>query len=469
MDIQAAIIQGPSTIKEMPLVVLTLLLSLVSAVAACYISVYTHRSAAGLSPLRLTRIRLLLTSGGLGTLLAMCAMIATLFRAHYGWLLPSALLMLIGCGVVLTAAAASAGMLQPRFGAGPVPGGGSSQYAEGGPDRYPGLLLLVAPDGRIEQVNSIAGQLLGYETQELMGQCVGRLLYADYRATYEAGMEQAGQGVPQQLDVYLYHKEGGVVRLFLTLLPTMRRGRLVGIYMLGKHVVAGNESCWPNGQDEKLAALGNLAAGIAHEIRNPLTVVKGLIQFNRHRVGMQFHYDLLMEEILQIEAIISDFLMLSSETPELRERIDFGQLVKEAVESADDSGTWQLIDQSKDNTAWIHADEIKLVRSLRRLLVELQDIVQAGGRPVLLLGRDNGYVCLTFLCEGSGWEITSSPAFREGELYYDTKTSGTGLAYMVAYHIFTDHGASMQVCSSEAGEVIEIRMQAEWTPKSLAL
>lgn len=470
MVVQSAYMLDLPRLSESPLTALSLLLSLISAAAVSLIGWRAESVAARLSWRRMLRVRLLLASGGTGTLLAVCFTSLEVREGLHSWLLPLGLLLLVLCSAALTAAASYAGLLEPRADEGELLDDEYPPFHSGMPGQYPDLNLLTSPDDRIRAVHSSAQRLLGYSRQDLMDRQMAAFVALDCREAYAFCRKLLKSGIPQQLHIQLLSKNGEEVLFYATLLPRIRRGRFHGVQLLGMSMSAEQQERELQVEADKLAALARMAAGIAHEIRNPLTVVKGLVQLNHHRVGMQFHYDLLIGEIVQIESIVEDFMMLTSSDPGVRERLNFGALVRAAVPESGGGRGWRFLNQCGDAVAWVHADAVRLRRALGRLMQELQEQVGHGAEPLLLLWRQDSDVCLRLSCPDHGWNVTASPAFRAGELYYDTTSSGTGLAYMIAYHILTDHGGTMQLSrSDEDGEAIEVRLRAEWTSKSVAL
>ncbi|GBF73353.1 hypothetical protein PA598K_01640 [Paenibacillus sp. 598K] len=470
MVVQSACMLDLSRLSESPLVALSLFLSLVSAAAVCLIGWRAESVADRLSWRRMLRVRLLLAISGTGTLLSVCFTSLEVRESVHAWLLPLSLLLLVLCSGALTAAASYAGLLEPRADEQELLDDEYPPFHSGMPEQYSDLNLFTSPDDRIRVVHSHAPCLLGYTRQDLLERPMAALVAPNCREAYESCRELLRSGIPQQLHMQLLSKDGETIRFYTTLLPRIRRGRFQGVHSLGMSMSAEQQERELRMEADKLAALARMAAGIAHEIRNPLTVVKGLVQYNRHRVGMQIHYDLLIGEILQIEAIIEDFMMLSSSEPGVRERLNFGELVCAAVPERGGGRGWRFLNRCVDAVAWVYADGVRLQRALGRLMQELQEHVASEVEPLLLLWRQDNDVCLRLSCPGHMWNVAASPAFRAGELYYDTTSSGTGLAYMIAYHILTDHGGSMQLCSSdEDGEAIEIRLRAEWTSRSVAL
>ncbi|PPE73831.1 histidine kinase [Solimonas fluminis] len=225
----------------------------------------------------------------------------------------------------------------------------------------------------------------------------------------------------------------------------------------------------------RLASIGTLASGVAHEIGNPLTGITCVAQNLRDEDdAAERQYGI--EEILKQSRRISDIVqsLLTFARPAVQEsrtlvRLDLAALVVEAIRLVRLSPTARDIafDSRLAPELWIEGDPARLTQVLLNLLGNAADASPPGGRVEIRAARGAGSVTLEVQDWGSG--IPEALRERVFEPFFTTKDPGrgTGLGLPLAYRIVSDHGGSIGVDSREgAGSTFTVRLPA--APDSLA-
>lgn len=193
---------------------------------------------------------------------------------------------------------------------------------------------------------------------------------------------------------------------------------------------------------EKLSIAGQLAAGIAHEIRNPLTSLKGFMQLlSSGRIHNSHYYAVMKSDLVQIETVISELLMLSK--PQVYEytHIDLRQLIMEAVTSLSalaDMNRIQLEYGQIHHPLWVMGVKNQLKQVFINVIKNAIESMQDGGTVrVEVSVSDRGMTIIRIRDEGAG--ISKEQLAKMGQPFYTTKEKGTGLGLMVSYKIIDNH------------------------------
>ncbi|CAM4094398.1 ATP-binding protein [Paenibacillus alkaliterrae] len=193
---------------------------------------------------------------------------------------------------------------------------------------------------------------------------------------------------------------------------------------------------------EKLYIAGQLAAGIAHEVRNPLTSLKGFLQLmSSGRGNSQHFYDIMKSELVRIESIVSELLMLSK--PQV---YDFAP--KDACRIMADTVTLLntqailhnvIIEFHADyRPLWVMGVENQLKQVFINLIKNAIEAMQSGGVVAIYMSQDEaGEVIIRIRDEGTG--LSREQLSTLGQPFYTTKDKGTGLGLMVTYKIVDNH------------------------------
>ncbi|AFH60463.1 ATP-binding protein [Paenibacillus caseinilyticus] len=231
----------------------------------------------------------------------------------------------------------------------------------------------------------------------------------------------------------------------------------LGIWLLMSlfsKAVADKELFIKHAQHEKIETMSHVAASLAHEVRNPLTAVKGFLKLIRenpeNRVKMEQYITISLEEIQRTETILSDYLSISKPHAQRRELIDLcGQMqaIGEVMSPFANMHNVGLEIQKPEEAVRIMAnpDEIKQV-----LLNFIKNAVEAcsevpNGRVILRLTTEDRHAVLTIKDNGVG--MSESQINRLGSIYFSTKTNGTGLGLTYSYQVIHALGGSVMVTS----------------------
>jgi signal transduction histidine kinase len=213
---------------------------------------------------------------------------------------------------------------------------------------------------------------------------------------------------------------------------------------------------------DRLDIIGEIAASIGHEVRNPITTVKGFLQYLMKKNDItkyEYTFSLMIEELNRAATIITEFLSFSkSGTADLRHCC-----LNSIVESL-----LPLVDAHcllSDQTVMVDLSPIPLIqlneKEIRQLIINLsRNSIEAMSRGGLLtIGTyvDGDEVVLKIEDQGSG----IPPEFREsiGRAFFTTKDNGTGLGLTVCFSIVRRHNAKIDFTSSEEGTVFYIRFK----------
>lgn len=224
----------------------------------------------------------------------------------------------------------------------------------------------------------------------------------------------------------------------------------------------------------RLASIGTLASGVAHEIGNPLTGITCIAQNLRDEDDPDERRQNI-EDILAQSRRISDIVqsLLSFARPTLEERtltrLELTPLVDEAIRLVrlSRSGRDIRFDNRVPRALWIEGDPARMTQVLLNLLANAADASQPGGRVEIRAARGAGSVTLEIQDWGSG--IPEALRERIFEPFVTTKEpgQGTGLGLPLVYRIVSDHGGSISADSQEgAGTTFTLRLPA--APDSLS-
>lgn len=215
-------------------------------------------------------------------------------------------------------------------------------------------------------------------------------------------------------------------------------------------------------KSEMLSAVGQLAAGIAHEIRNPLTSLKGFLQLMIQSKKYQKDYaEVMMSEFIRLEAIINEFLVLAKTKSNTFDPVQVNSIVEDVcmvLESQAVLNNVRIEKQLSGDLPEILAvsNELKqvFINILKNAIEAMED---AEGFITIRSYFEKDSVFITFEDQGKG--ISKEVLEKLGEPFYTTKEKGTGLGLMVTFKIIENHGGSIHFESEEGkGTIVKLKL-----------
>jgi two-component system sensor histidine kinase PilS (NtrC family) len=214
-------------------------------------------------------------------------------------------------------------------------------------------------------------------------------------------------------------------------------------------------------RSDRLAVVGGLAAGLAHEIRNPLASMCGSIEI----LGSSPHLDeqerrlmhVVLSEAERLEALVRDFLSFARPTSPRLESLDGAAAVAETVELFRPQAAARGIDLEvrTDGPLPVRADPRQLRQVLWNLLGNAADATPSGGRVRVHFGRHNQHALLEVADSGDG--ISREDLKSIFDPFFTTKERGTGLGLAIVHRIVEAHGGELSV-RSEPGRGSSFRV-----------
>jgi signal transduction histidine kinase len=204
------------------------------------------------------------------------------------------------------------------------------------------------------------------------------------------------------------------------------------------------------GQRERLASLGRVAAGIAHEVRNPLASIKLRIDLSRQTVLLP-HVDLAGiaadlseagDEIARLDRLVADLLVVSGRRMGPRRDTDLRALVDQRADYLDAMASERGVKLAVEGSARAAVDADSLVRVVDNLLRNAIEAAPEGSTVRASLTSREGAVTLAVSDRGAG-----VPAERERELFepfFTTKNEGTGLGLALSRAVIEAHGGGLR-------------------------
>lgn len=218
-------------------------------------------------------------------------------------------------------------------------------------------------------------------------------------------------------------------------------------------------------KSEMLSMIGQLAAGVAHEIRNPLTSIKGFLQLMQtNATKHEEYFNIMLTELSRIEFIISEFLVLAKPQLVKKERRNLIHLLQNIivlVETHAILNNVQVFLHFEPELPLIMCEESQLKQAFVNIMKNAIEAMPDGGELLITATRDGAdRVLVQFIDDGVGVPEEIMP--KLGEPFYTTKEKGTGLGLMVSYKIIENHRGSIQVRSTpQKGTTVEIQLPTE--------
>ena len=205
-------------------------------------------------------------------------------------------------------------------------------------------------------------------------------------------------------------------------------------------------------QAEKLAGVGRLAAGVAHELNNPLSVMLGYLTLHRRRATGRLAKDLQLveQEALRCKEIVRDLLDLSRPEGVLESaRVDLRELCEEVVSGLRESGQLPTAEVSVEGAGTAAGDRCRLRQVLVNLLKNAAEASGSGGSVRVRVASSPTAVEVAVSDSGPG--VPPAARARIFEPFFTTKASGTGLGLAVSRAIARAHGGDITLGQGEVG------------------
>lgn len=334
--------------------------------------------------------------------------------------------------------------------------------------------------GRITSWNEAAAAITGYGEDEIrrywqavFGECIKGIF----------GHTGELQQRPFHFDGRIKKKDGSsaVLRMTASLLKD-DKARVMGIILVFQDITHILEMEDRVRRQERLATVGSLAAGIAHEIRNPLASLSGSIEMLKKEPGLSGDsrrlMDIVLREAERLNTIITEFLEYARPKSPSLESVSLSNLVGETVTLLKNSREYRpdiVITTEIGQDIVIQGDAQRLRQVFWNLLLNSCQAAQKGGNITISASVEQAderdMVIVTVSDSGAG--ISAEHLSRIFDPFFTTKSEGTGLGLAIVHRIIDDHGGTIDVQSERGkGTVVKITLPTAaekllWLDRSL--
>ena len=320
--------------------------------------------------------------------------------------------------------------------------------------------------GRIYSFNTAAREITGYEEKDVRGQ-EASILFGDIGEDIAESLRaaEAGEASPR-FEANCLTAEGLRLRLGFSISPLFAEsGETSGIVITFQDLTQIRALEETSRRQDRLAAIGRMAASIAHEIRNPLAAMRGSIQMLRSELGGDSSQAELMEIILResdrLNRIISDFLTYARPRSIVMAEVDVSELLRETFtlmrHSPEVTAQQQLEENLPDQPLIAEVDAEQLRQVFWNLTRNALQAMPSGGTLQAQLNRNaKGNLQINFADTGCGMAPEQVERLFEP---FSSTTGGSGLGLSIVYQIIRDHGGTINARSREGqGTTITIEL-----------
>ncbi len=328
-------------------------------------------------------------------------------------------------------------------------------------DAAPAMIVGVDRGGAIRLFNQSSQTTTGYALEDVFGASfVDTLIPADVRPADGAVIGSLLAGTPShRVEESIIKTRAGKlrdVRWDLTRIADQGPDDIV-LFAVGTDVTDSRAASRHLHQNEKLAALGTLAAGLAHEIRNPLNGAQLHVSFLQRALAKKLPEPDLLEaagvvadEIKRLARLVTEFLDFARPGALVKKRESVQALFTRVLEltaaAAAQAGISVRTDVPPQELV-VLADAGKLQQVLLNIVQNAIEALEPSGQGHVILRarRQPRHVRIEVEDDGPGLPSPDAPVF---DAFFSTKPSGTGLGLAITHRIVTDHGGTMDVQSN---------------------
>ncbi|UJF34115.1 CheR family methyltransferase [Paenibacillus hexagrammi] len=319
-------------------------------------------------------------------------------------------------------------------------------------EQSPSISIIADLEGRIEYVNPYFTSLTGFVLEDVMGRNLrflntweseGHPQYREIWDTVTSGHTWTGELESRK-------KNGEVFWEAVRIVPIKnKKGKTVHYLKVAEDITDKRTTEELLRKSEMLSAVGQLAAGIAHEIRNPLTALKGFTKLLTSGKHNDSYIRVMSDELNRIEEIVSELLVLAK--PQLLEYSPkfIEDIMKDVIMLLDTQAIMNSVEiQFEGSGCLVNCVENQIKQVFINILKNAIEAMPSGGIiNVNIRKEQDERVTVTVVDSGTGIPEDKLP--KLGEPFYSTKEKGTGLGLMVSYKIIENHMGTIAYASKQ--------------------
>jgi len=339
------------------------------------------------------------------------------------------------------------------------------------------LIIGLDASGRIRLFNAEAERVTGFGRDEALGATLVELLIPEESREVDGALveralsSRSPEG--KAFDGTVRTRAGHVrsVRWQLAFAPSDTTDEIV-LFAIGQDTTEAVALTERTRQHEKLAAIGTLAAGLAHEIRNPLNGAQLHVAYLERALKRKDVSPDLMEavsvvgdEIKRLATLVTEFLDFARPKPLMKRELSAQALCERSIQLVAAEAAAGRVELHQDVPAadvTLQGDPDKLEQVLLNLLHNaLEAVTDGGGGSVTVRTRRHPrHVIFEVEDDGPGLSRPDAPIF---DAFYSTKPAGTGLGLAITHRIVSDHGGTIDVESRPGRTVFRIAIPSQGT------
>lgn len=324
-------------------------------------------------------------------------------------------------------------------------------------------IYAIDDNGIIMSWNNAAEKIFGYSKEEILGQPIYMLAFPEQNEELDNIVRVIQKGETYSYETIRQRKSGEIVAVFITLAPIIDAfGNVIGTSAVARDITTYQKLEKEIAQLDKLNTIAELASVISHEVRNPMTTVKGFLQLLYNRIDNETfkeYFEIMIEEMDRVNSILQEFNTIGKNKESVRCLDNLNSIIKCLIPlleaDAVHQGKMLKFSLKKIPDLLIDANEIRqLILNLIRNGLESMD--QNGRVLVKTFTRENK-VILAVQDQGGG--IDPENMEKLGTPFFSTKEAGTGLGLYVCYEIAQRHNAKINVETGPNGTTFNVEFE----------
>ncbi|MDE3214833.1 MAG: PAS domain S-box protein [Gemmatimonadota bacterium] len=336
----------------------------------------------------------------------------------------------------------------------------------------PDAVFTVLRSGRIREANDAAADLLGVETVRLVGRRFGELVVDDDRDRIDEALAATFAGRAARLEISFRREAGGPSRLVSFAASLLPEADPPTVLVVARDVTAERDMRVRLMQSDRLAAVGELVAGVAHEVNNPLSSISAyaqlLLRDERLDGALREQVEVIRSETMRASQVVKDLLAFARRTEPRHEPLDLNMVVARTLRMRAyqlSSGRIVVQQSLEEGLAPVIGDARQLQQVCLNLVTNATQAMAgaggAGGALTVTTRSADGTVVLEIADTGPG--IPAELRNRVFEPFFTTKKEGegTGLGLSVSYGIVTAHEGRIEIAqTSPRGTTFRVTLPA---------